>query len=183
VFKNNIFYKNAQTIFLGFPDYKTKNRNCFFNNVMLGTAPGQQLIRLDRGDDYTLAEAQAQLPDLYKGNIESNPMLVDEAGDDFRLREGSPCIDQGADLTRTADAGTGTEVVVDDALYFCDGFGMIQGDEVVIGANRPARITNVDYEKNLLTLDRAISWEKGDRVNLPYVGAGPDIGPHESGAR
>jgi hypothetical protein len=99
------------------------------------------------------------------------------------LRPGSPCIDAGAHLTRTTAAGNGTEVAVEDALYFCDGFGLIAGDEVVIGDNRPARVTKVDYDSNLLTLGRAIAWKAGDPVDLPYGGKGPDIGPFEFGAK
>ena len=37
----------------------------------------------------------------------------------------------------------------------------------------------MDYENRTLKVDREIAWKKGDPVNLPYDGAGPDIGPFE----
>ncbi|NIA21253.1 MAG: DUF1565 domain-containing protein [Anaerolineaceae bacterium] len=183
VFKNNVFYNNAQTIFLGFPDYRTKNRNYFFSNLIVGTAAGQKVITLQRGNHLTLAEAQKQLPELYRGNIEARPLFENAGQGDFRPKKGSPCIDAGAALTVTSAAGKGTEIAVDDPLYFCDGFGQIAPDRIVVGSNAPVKLVEVDYQKKLLTVDRAISWRDKAPVNLAYKGRGPDIGPYEYGAR
>ena len=148
------------------------------HNVLFGTAPGQKIIQLE-DDLFTLAEAQEELPDLYQGNLEADPGFRDAEAGDFRLRPYSPCIDAGAPLTVARQAGTGRNVAVEDALYFCDGNGLIEGDLVTVGANDPARVLQVDYENNILRLDREISWQAGDPVNLPYTGAAPDIGPYE----
>jgi len=43
------------------------------------------------------------------------------------------------------------------------------------------RITNVDYDNNKITVERSISWNKGDGVSLPYSGSHPDIGAYEFG--
>jgi len=182
IFKNNIFFQNGQTIFLGFPDYTTKNRNMFLSNVLLQKASGEKIIRLDK-DTYTLAEAQEKLRDLYRGNLEVDPLLDLKDKDVVGLKAGSPCIDTGAALTTTPSDGQGTEVGVEDPLYFCDGWGLIEGDRVAVGANPPARLLKVDYDKRILRLDREISWKKGDPVNLPYEGRGPDIGPYEFAAK
>lgn len=178
VWKNNILFDNAQTIFLGFKDYTTTNRNFFLNNVLRGKAPGEKLVQLDK-DVFTLAEAQARLGDLYQGNIEADPMFVDPAGDDFRLKAGSPCIDSGAHLAWVEGSGEGANVVVNDPLPFCDGFGLIPGDLVQVGANPPVRVLTVDYERRTLTLEREIVFRDNDPVSLPYSGKAPDIGPLE----
>lgn len=191
VFKNNIFYHNAQTVFLGFPDYRTKNRNYFHGNLMVGTKPGEKIIALDK-DNYTLAEAQEKMPELYKGNIEGDPGFDTEkrgaAGEgdlgNFTLR-GKVCIDAGMDLTVTAAEGQGTEIPVRDSLYFSDGNGLVEGDRIVIGrsgelrrrgGDDERRIIKVDYERHVLTVDRPITWKAGEAVNLAYLGKGPDIG-------
>ncbi|HUT56872.1 MAG TPA: right-handed parallel beta-helix repeat-containing protein [Phycisphaerae bacterium] len=192
VFKNNIFFRNRQTVLLGFADPATRNRNYFLSNLMIGAEPGEALIELPwlvarpagttaRFQTLTLAEAQKSLPKLYKGNIEADPKFVDAAKGDFNLKAASPCIDAGAHLTRTTAAGKGNRVPVDDALYFCDGGGMIDGDRVIVGANKPVKITRVDYDGKLLIVDRDIAWGEGDRVSQPYRGKAPDIGAFEHG--
>jgi hypothetical protein len=178
IWKNNIFLDNAQTVFLGFKEYQTRNRTPFLNNLLRGKAAGEKLIQLDK-EMFTLAEAQAKLAELYRGNIEADPMLRDPARDDFHLREGSPCIDAGANLTAAVEAGSGKVISVEDPLYFCDGWGLIDGDVIVVGENKPVRVTKVDYEKKTLEMDREITWKKGDAVNQPYQGKAPDIGPYE----
>jgi hypothetical protein len=70
-------------------------------------------------------------------------------------------------------------VVVEDARYFTDGFGIGTGDLIVVGVNRAARITKVDYAARSLTLENDISWNAGDAVGYPYSGTAPDIGAQE----
>ena len=183
IFKNNIFHNNRQTIFLGFPNYRDRNRTLFINNLIRGTEAGQKVITLQRGNHLTLAEAEKQLPELYRGNIEARPLFENLRKGDFRPKKGSPGIDAGAALTVTAAAGKGTEIAVDDALYFCDGFGQIDPDRIVVGANEAVKLVKVDYERKLLTVDRAISWKAKAAVNLAYEGKGPDIGPYEYGGK
>jgi len=96
-----------------------------------------------------------------------------------RLREGSPCIDAGRFLTWTVGSGSGTQVRVQDASFFTDGFGMAEGDIVKVGDEEPARVVGVDYDMNLITLDRPISWEDGEGVSMAYFGSAPDIGAYE----
>ena len=125
-----------------------------------------------------LVQAQADLPDLYAGNIELDPRLVlDDDGMPVGLETDSPCLDAGGDLTVTVGQGEGTELVVEDARWFCDGNGLIAGDEVVIGRDQPARVVRVDYDQNMLTLDRPARWQHGEPVNLKHRGPAPEIGP------
>jgi parallel beta-helix repeat protein len=97
----------------------------------------------------------------------------------FSVRDGSFAIDKGGPLTVTMRSGSGAEVWVEDAGFFFDGYGITAGDLVQIGNNRPAGIRSVDYDKNVINLDRAVSWQEGDWVSLPYGGKAPDIGAYE----
>ncbi|MFX0195092.1 MAG: DUF1565 domain-containing protein [Candidatus Hodarchaeota archaeon] len=98
----------------------------------------------------------------------------------FRLRHDSQSIDKGAFLTRTTSGGSGTIIQVGTARYFTDGFGIEdQGDVIQVGSNSPVRVTHVDYDNNIITVDRSISWNNGDGVSLPYNGSAPDIGAFE----
>lgn len=99
--------------------------------------------------------------------------------DDLKLTDASPLIDKGQHLTLTGSEGSGTSVKVADAGYFSDGFKVVEGDHVQIGANAPVQIVKVDYSKNVLTLAQPISWGKGAPVSLPYHGSAPDIGVAE----
>jgi hypothetical protein len=102
---------------------------------------------------------------------------------DFHLQPGSPAIDAGVFLTTTVGAGSGTTMLVADAGFFIDGFGIVDGDRIQLeGQTDTARIVAVDYGANQLTLDASLSWTAGQGVSLPYAGAAPDIGAYEQGA-
>ena len=195
VFKNNILFRFATPLRMPMPfyaHYVTQQANPFVRNVLFAGPQGGKVFELigdeeAKGRMLSLAEAVAESPklcrkQLFVDNLEVDPQLADPAKADYRLKPGSPCIDAGAPLTRTRFAGSGTQVVVEDALYFCDGFRRIDGDMIVVGSNTPARVVTVDYDTKTLTVQRALSWEKGDPVNLAYEGKAPDIGALESGA-
>ncbi len=68
-----------------------------------------------------------------------------------------------------------------DPHYFTDGYGVVEGDRIVVGANAPARVTKANYDTGELTLDRRVTWRDGDPVHLEFKGKAPDIGPYEFG--
>lgn len=199
---NNIFYRNrtagaqeqfwpAGNYYLGFELYHaaTKwrsfpNGNYFLNNLIIhadgsGDHSGTRVIYYDADQSsMSLKQVQDRYPEFFSGNIELNPMFKDAENGDFELRPGSPAISGGADLTVTAGAKQNTtEVPVEDAEFFFDGYGFVPGDLIRIGVNRPARIECVDYKRNIITVARPVSFEAREAVNLAGSGSRrPDIG-------
>ncbi|GAF93190.1 unnamed protein product, partial [marine sediment metagenome] len=65
-------------------------------------------------------------------------------------------------LTTTASAGSGTQITVNDADYFCDGFGIVDGDLMQLeGKTQTARIINIDYDNNIISVDSSLDWYSG----------------------
>jgi hypothetical protein len=135
-----------------------------------------------RKKGFTLRAFEQQFPQTARGNIEAEPGFADAKKSDFRLVAGSPCIDTAMPLTTARSSGEGIVVEVEDALYFTDGHGVVAPDILRVGKQR-VRALKVNYEANSITVDRSISWKKGDPVALDYAGAAPDIGAIESSTR
>lgn len=128
----------------------------------------------------TFGNWQSSLKQDINGKYTS-PLLTNPSAGDYTLSANSPCIDAGGPLTTTIKSGSGTEVPVKIAYFFFDGFNLTIGDTIIIGNNEHVIVKKVDYENNILTIDRSINWNAGDGVWLPYNGAAPDIGFYESG--
>ncbi|RDH81826.1 MAG: hypothetical protein DIZ77_09210 [endosymbiont of Seepiophila jonesi] len=119
-------------------------------------------------------------PELFRNFIEADPKYVNEGNNDFTPTSGSPLLDSGRFLTR--NAGSGTEIPVNDSSWFQDGFDIPgeKGDEIQLqDQQQRARILAVDYKTNQITLDRPLTWNKGQGLTLSYNGKGPDIGAIE----
>jgi hypothetical protein len=129
-----------------------------------------------------LSEIQALYQQHFMDNISLDPEFVDVDTRDFRLRPDSPMIDKAVFLTRTTSSGQGKVIEVEDASYFMDGWGIIEGDRIQLqDESRSVRVVAIDYESNLITVDQSISWPEGTGVSLAYRGSAPDIGAHEYG--
>jgi hypothetical protein len=124
-----------------------------------------------------------------QNSIEADPLFLNvpdyPAGFDpawnFALQSGSPAVDAGVAATFTRQPGNGsTSVVVDDAYFFCDGFGITEGDLIRIGPTEPVRIQAVNYAANTITLAAPRTWLVGDGVHLAFEGTAPDIGAFET---
>ena len=135
-------------------------------------------------------DEQIRIPDkkavVLSGNAieKADPGFVNEGGNDFHLAPGSRMIDAAGPLTVTMAAGSGTTLAVKDALYFYDGRGIPgeAGDTIqLIGGTETAVVKAIDLKANTLTLDRALTWSKGQGVALRYAGAAPDMGAFEFG--
>ncbi len=176
------YHANADNKWAAFP-----NDNAFHHNLMLhadaaGDRPGEDpFIYYDQNDwGHSLAWVQSNFATYFHHNIEQNPRFVDAAAGNFRLQGDSPAIDAGDFLARTRAAGGNTSTVpVDDAASFADGFGVVEGDSVKVGAQAPVRIIAVDYAANTLTFAQPLSFAAGETVSLAYAGSAPDMGAYE----
>jgi hypothetical protein len=130
-------------------------------------------------------------PQVVENNWDQNdvdPGFVDLSGSDpddpslpdLRLKPGSPAIDAGTWLTViTSPSGSGTTFEVADAAYFMDGWGIIEGDLIQLANGERVRITDVNYQSNMVTIDSELSWTQNMGVSLAYEGTAPDLGAYE----
>lgn len=189
-FVNNIVFRNRQAppssnfdsdlIVQLAPSELGTNRA--FSNAIVRARPGDAIVRTRAGRT-SLEEAESSFGANFYDNLEVAPDFVTadpREHEDFQLDAGSALIDAGAFLTFATEGGSGTELAVDDAGYFCDGFEVQPGDAIRVG-DAAVRIVGADYTRDTLTLERAIRWERGTPVTLDYAGAGPDIGAFERG--
>ena len=111
-----------------------------------------------------------------------DPKFVNPTSD-FHLQSDSPCINSGDWLTTiTSVTGSGTSFVVDDAGFFCDGYGIVTGDEIQLeGDLSSVTITAINYGTDTITVNVSVGWTQGDGVALPYNGPVPDMGTYEYG--
>jgi len=174
VFKNNIAYNNS-ILEIRRTVAGTSTDDYYINNDILGSG-----IDVYPPGTTSLSYLETNYPSLWHDNREENPQFVSEAGRNLRLQEGSQMIDNGDWLTTTTSSGSGTNIPVQDARYFMDGWGLIEGDEIQLESQTTtARITNVDYNNNILTVNTSLTWSAGQGVSLVYEGSGPDIGAYE----
>ncbi|MBL3616595.1 MAG: right-handed parallel beta-helix repeat-containing protein [gamma proteobacterium endosymbiont of Lamellibrachia anaximandri] len=187
LFANNILNKNTdcerpdapyQHVYRNdMSGYQFDSNNFFSGNV------GDNVIGHWGSSGISLVDAQNTKPAFYVNNLEQDPQFVDEVNRDFTLESTSPMIDAGRFLTTTVGSGSGTTLVVDDAGYFYDGFGIDgeAGDEIQLqGSSETAIIVGINYASHTITLDRTLTWNAGQGVALKYNGAAPDMGAFET---
>ena len=192
VLANNILYRNHAHPDAHFPPSTPQDVQLAFadagsfrmlGNLLRGREKGALTVwDKARKTGFTLSAFEEQFPQTACGNLEAEPQFADAEKGDFRLMAGSPCIDAGMPLTTARSSGEGTVIEVEDALYFTDGHAIIDPDVLRVGQER-VMVLRVDYEANAITIDRSISWKKGDPVTLDYAGAAPDVGASEFGAK
>jgi hypothetical protein len=185
-FYNNTLYRmnypggigNATSYNAESGEYALNNYN--FNNIYSET--GKSPIAVQTGNSctssnnlcYSLTAGHASCVSF------SNPLFSDTGSHDYHLQSGSPAIGQGQAVTTvTNSSGSGTSFYVADAGFFCDGYGIAEGDIIKLGLNAPVRITNINANTNTITVDRSITWNNGDGVYWRNQDAFPDIGAYE----
>jgi hypothetical protein len=137
------------------------------------------------------------------GNVIADPLFVNYSALNFHLQSGSPAIAAGTYLTTVAsgDSGSGTSLVVTDASYFQDGYGLANANSTVSpDCISVTTVTNhiciasggVNYSTNTITMASGFSRSVGDSIWLysksdgahVLTGSAPDMGafPFSNGA-
>ncbi len=156
------------------PSTWKSNYNFFYNKG------GQKTYRWRKS--YTTLSALQKAVGQDQASREGNPKFINEPKREFTLQSHSPARNSAGPLTLTTAAGQGKTVTVVDASYFTDGFSVQRGDIIRIGASAPVTVMAVDYSKRTLTLNKTMSWAKGDHVSYDYDGSGPDFGVRFGGS-
>ena len=134
------------------------------------------------------------------GNVNADPKFVSyvspgSGSNDYHLQAGSPAIAAGTYLTTVAagDSGSGTSLIVNDASYFQDSYGLSNDNSTVFPdcisvttVGNHVCITAVNYSTNTLTLASGFSRSNGDHVWLysksdgaqVLTGSAPDLGAY-----
>jgi hypothetical protein len=194
IVKNNIFYmnsntaesKSANTTHIAFDWNATPEFGRYhYNNIYSGTPGVEVFYYLDavyenppEPRNRSIQSFEERYPDWASNNIGVEPQFLNPGEGDYRLSPDSPCIDAGGPLTTAVSSGQGSVIQVQDALYFTDGYGLVDADIIRIDSER-VKIIGVDYETNELTLDREITWPDDADVTIDYEGEGPDLGAFE----
>jgi hypothetical protein len=117
-------------------------------------------------------------------NAASSSLYLDEVSlrrvPDFQILPDSGMVEAGTFLTYTSSSGSGSSITVEDATCFTDGYGIVDGDTIMLERDgKKAKILQVDYDNNILTVDINLEWESGVGVTLVRSGYFPDIGIYE----
>jgi hypothetical protein len=190
VFKNNIMMDNNPADGTALQIHSNiAPDNLFLNNLLRGRKAGDKTVKVPSWPNpvrtFTAEEANRAMPKQYAGNFDADPKFVNADADDYRLHPDSPAREKGVALTETVEGQEKSIYLsVKDSRYFYDGYGIPgeKGDLLYIGENKTqARVIQNDTELNVLTLDRPISFKKGDAINLAYTGKAPDLGAYQTG--
>jgi hypothetical protein len=177
--------------------------NVIKNNIAFGNKEGAIGASGLYVGDSTPDQVSPETWDTVTANMTSDPLFVDDdlsnptslTLPNLALSSGSDAIDAGSALTTVAvsDSGSGTALVVSDALYFQDGswgssLSDVVGDWIAVGTvGNVAQIASIDYSTNTITLSGSITRSDGDSVwlyknssgDVVLKGAAPDYGAYE----
>lgn len=155
-------------------------RNAIKNNILHSNPKVYGAMNVSLKDQFIAGNWEEAGDPLFVNAVEKYDPS-DATLPDLHLQAGSPAIDKGAFLAQIVSAnGSGTTFQVDDAGYFMDGWGIVQGDTIqLLGTAQTAVITSVDYQTNTITVSSDITWTQNQGIALAYQGAAPDIGAFE----
>lgn len=186
--QGGIFFDPPSTVYILAETFHSPNKqwpffpynNYFLNNIIGDDPANNDLFHYSTAtyyDEWTLSAVERNYPSYISGNIQANPEFVNAHAGNFQLSASSPAIASGTHLTHTTASGNSTTIPVQDAYFFTDGFGLIDGDRIKIGHNSPVTVTGVNHIDRRLTVNSAVSFNTGDNVDLAnYSGAAPDLG-------
>ncbi|HPQ44607.1 MAG TPA: hypothetical protein PKZ42_10310 [Syntrophales bacterium] len=155
--------------------------NSAFNNIFYNTYVSSTLISVESGCSATVSNNLGYNTNATAGGglvSTSDPLFVNYSSKDFHIRSGSPARNTGRAITTvTSPNGSGTRFDVADAGFFCDGYGIVEGDMIKVGSNTPVRINNISG--NTITVSSSVSWSNNDGVYYGHQDTTPDIGAYE----
>lgn len=170
VFKNNLFYSNANSRSESYDVWESGNSSPLSD--VIDPAKGNVTL----ANNYN-ADAGANIDPLF-----ADTTLSDSSSwvlPNLSLSAGSPAIDQGDYLTQASGAGSSKDtLIVDDARYFQDSnFGgaalswpssvTIAADWIAIGTvNDTVQIESINYTTNTIVLVSAMTWSDNANVWL-----------------
>lgn len=97
----------------------------------------------------------------------SDPLFVstNPSSLDFHLQAGSPARGTGIPIISiTSGNGSGTTFAVNDPQSLCDGWGMVDGDTVTIGATTTT-ISAINWGNSNVTVAASVTWTNGQAVH------------------
>ena len=178
-FKNNIVYNDDYNSSLAFLYGSPALIDMNYNNYHLVESDDDILYINETDEHLSLEDIQTTFNDELNSFI-ANPLFMDLPNKDFQLTANSPNVNAGDFLTQTTSAGSGTEIPVENTMYFCDGFGIAEGDTIQLeGQIQKLNILSIDEENSTITVAQTTSWNAGTGVSLVYSGSAPDIGAYE----
>lgn len=148
---NNLYYNcasNAGTIYL----------NSLTN--LAGSTTNDFDLRYLSGTSFAPSEPNG---------LAADPILTNG----LHINVASPCVGAARWQTVTSSASTSNVVAVVDAGFFCDGWGIVTGDSILVSGNSAATLTNADYDNNLLYFASNLTWTNNAPV---YLAGTVDIG-------
>lgn len=169
-----------------------------FTGNVVGSPSGRAVLRFGdgTGNGATFKDYEASNPQVFSGNQDGVAKFVNSALGDvslseptqitlaradelwaaFQLTSDSPGNAQTTALTQvTAAVSNSATLEVEDVLWFSDGFGVTDGDEITINQNQRAKVLTRDVAQRRLTLDRPVTAAPGDPVTLSQEGASPGV--------
>ena len=199
VVKNNIFYNNNfedhQERFLSWADLNNefvqiingRTDGVLFtgNNVFGDRLDSETSIATIFNNDETprarvsssLSQTEADNSNVFIENLEVVPTFLNPENGDFRLVAGDLLSESGLFLTFARSSGDGDVIEVEDAQYFHNGFGIIEGDTIQLeDTGDRYKILDVDYINNRITIDSNGFWSENEGISLEYNGNRPEIG-------
>jgi hypothetical protein len=168
--------------------------NTFKNNILYRHSIPIGEYNINTTDRKGLIAAQV-FANNWDGDTRGDPKFInaginlgdpmDQTLPDLRIQAESPCRDSGGALTTITSAdASGRTFVVADAGYFMDGWEIagVMGDEIQLyQTTQRARIAAINYTNNTISVDKDLTWTKGQGVCMAYAGLAPDIGANEIG--
>jgi hypothetical protein len=156
-FDHNLYYKSSGSLY-----------------IVNGSTFIQENDVIGWGEQFDMHSIIGQDPEL---NIKE----ILESPEDYMPTGESPAIDKGRQLTVTIEAGNSDTIKVEDSRYFYGGYGMINGDRIIIGDSDTATVIGRDITENTITINKTLTWDEGDSVSLVFAGIAPDMGAYEKG--